>query len=201
MKRLDISPLQLMNIRFPGRADTSSAMVVYFVHQSSERFLRNRIGEHHDQPFSDSVPAKLQLQLEKNLDFFQWGDSRETPRSSRGRSLSSAPIPDRPAPWYDDARRTASQASSEVDPDESSSTGRMEHTLPLHIILISIRRLCSSLGSAQWTFRSEGAASFVNRTTNLEQARWYRCKPPSPSRALDFHFQVSMAYRNSLPHA
>ena len=129
IQRLDIPLIQIGSVRFPETDSPSPFRVAYLVHQSSERFLRNIIGKHHDQPFSAGVAKRLQLQLEKDVDFFRWTDAREISRAPRRSSLSSAASARSGSAAWDHHSRTASQTTSNSESEENLPTeSRVVHS-------------------------------------------------------------------------
>jgi len=109
-KRLNLNASKdLPRLILPEKQNPNSPMVVYLINQPSENFLRNKIREWNDKPFSESTPNKIKCQLEMNMDFFDWNDksglSETFVRSRTSSSISNTSsttrlITTKYARWY-----------------------------------------------------------------------------------------------------
>ncbi|UJR11175.1 hypothetical protein I4U23_015356 [Adineta vaga] len=91
LENLDIHSRLITNLKFQEESTSKKSIVVYLVNQSSENFLRKKILQWQNKPLPTNTWKKIQFQLEKNMDFFNW--------ENRNRSSSSASILTKSDPW------------------------------------------------------------------------------------------------------
>lgn len=131
MKRLNIPERNISYLKFPDQPDPNMPIVVYLVNQSSEKFLRSKIFECHNKPFSTDTPNTMKCQLEMNVDFFDWDDkchlletfarSRTSSTiSSTGNSTRSLTIT-KPAPWYKGEKEGQSKSENDQQNRETKA--------------------------------------------------------------------------------
>ncbi len=133
LKRLNIDKKYLNYLRFSDKLVSNEPMVAYIVNQPSENFMRSKIREWHNSPFSPDIPNKMKCQLEWNMDFFDWNYRSDLvevlARNQASSSMSNTgnntwPTTTKYAPWYDGKKDTPSISSQ----NEQSNVTDANHT-------------------------------------------------------------------------
>ena len=114
-QRMDIAVKYSDRLEFaPEEYISNGLMVVYFVQQPSENFIRSKIRSWHDKPYSNNQSSKIKCQLERNMSFFDWENDEDFSTRSRASNTNNQirSTKTKLAPWYNGNQDSSSDESN-----------------------------------------------------------------------------------------